>query len=202
MQGLLGPEAADRLSAGAPRCLTVADLEVGRFGVLDAMVEQVHPTRVFQRKRGGDGMLCRVTLSDATGSIDLVLWGDEIRLTREGPLLPGCRVLLRGATVKAGYRGGLELGLGSAVVEAVASRPAGLRGVLRELGPTEVVQDAGAPAFKAEALLDTAQGPATLIAWDDAVKALQGRVGQEVDLPQAVEHPALPGYWLAGRGPG
>lgn len=201
MDGLLGPAVAARLGSPRPRRSTVAQLEVGAFGVLDAVVDQVHPSRVFQRKRGGEGMLCRVTLSDATGTIDLVLWDDEIRLTHEGPLVPGGHVRLRGATVKAGYRGGIELGLGSAVVEPMdmPGPPNMLAGVLRELGATQVVDGPDGPSFKAEAVVDTPDGPAMLVAWDDAVKALQGAVGDEVVVPEAVPHPALPGCWIAGR---
>src|SRR5688500_17144992 len=87
----LNPGTAARLAAAwAGKDLTVrlrlGDLQVGQVGVLEAEVRAVAPVRSYQRKRGGDGLLVRVTLADRSGEADLVLWDDEVRLTKDGPL--------------------------------------------------------------------------------------------------------------------
>lgn len=192
------------------RRLTVAGLRPGDFGVLDVEVRQVHPARTFQRKRGGEGSLCRVTLGDASGEVDLVLWDDEIGLTRDGTLRPGAWLRVQGLTVKDGWKGGVELGIGGGRITphaapadaGGAAGPAGpLEGTLTALGDTHVVTGPDGPRFKAEATLQTADGEAFVTLWDDAVKALQGRVGDALTVPDAVPHPVLEGYWVAGTPP-
>ncbi len=187
----------DTVRGGADdsRRLTVAELDVGAWGILDVTVEQIHPARPFQRKRGGDGLVGRVRLADATGAIDMVLWDDENRLTAQGPLTPGQKLVIRGATVKAGWKGGLELGLGSAVLEPYdAEPPERLRGVLVSLSATEVVGQP--PRCKAEAVLEVAGSQVTVICWDDAIKDVQGEAGDEVSV-SARKHPALDGFYIA-----
>src|SRR5687768_11761202 len=81
---LLEPATAARLArarggAEVANRLQVATLEPGRVGVLDAQVRAIAPSRTYDRKRGGQGLLQRVTLADATGEVDLVLWDDELR---------------------------------------------------------------------------------------------------------------------------
>ncbi len=179
----------------ASRHLDVAVLEVGDWGILDVTVDQVHPARPFQRKRGGEGTVGRVTLRDASGAIDLVLWDDENRLTIDGPLCHATRLIIRGATVKAGWKGGLELGLGSAVLEPQA--PPGtmrLEGTLLERGDAQVVGDP--PRTKVEILVRLETGPVTVICWDDAIQAIQRPLGTAVTI-EARAHPALDGYFIA-----
>src|SRR5688572_18471856 len=146
---LFEPATAERLArAGAgedvARHLQVAGLEPGDVGVLDVQVRGVSPARTYDRKRGGQGLLQRVTLADATGEVDLVLWDDETRQAKDGPFQAGAFLRLRGAAVKAGHRGGVELGLGSALVETAPERPVGrpIEGTLASLGE---VRPVGAP---------------------------------------------------------
>ncbi len=190
-------ERLDAAEAGGDpaRMLEIAGLDVGDWGVLDVVVDQVHPARPFKRKRGGEGTVGRVTLRDHSGAIDMVLWDDENRLAVDGPLTHGTRLLVRGATVKAGWKGGLELGLGSAVLEAgPAPKATLLQGVLLERSEAEVVGDP--PRCKVEILLDLDGEQVTVVCWDDAIKAVQGPIGTRVAL-DAQPHPALDGYYIA-----
>lgn len=207
---LLRPGTAARLARARggedpARRLRVATLEPGQVGVLDVQVRAVGPARPYDRRRGGQGLLQRVTLSDGTGEVDLVLWDDERRQAQDGPFQPGAFLRLRGAAVKAGHRGGVELGLGSALVEALpapapAASTAPAAGVLegRLLGIGEV-RPVGAPPsmrFTVEALLETASGTVRIAAWDEAVKQLRAAgVGARVRLPAAVPNPLLDGWW-------
>jgi len=186
----------------AERRLRIADLAAGDVGVLEASVEQVGDVRPFRRRRGGEGLLCRVTLADATGQVDLVLWDDETRWTREGPLLPGAAVRLHGPTVKAGFRGGIELHVGAARLDAV-SQEAG-RSLEGSLGPVGDARVVGAPPhvrFNAEAVLDTAEGEVRVVLWDACLKAARELLpGARVRLDGATPHPALDGWFLAKDG--
>jgi len=181
--------------------LRIATLEPGQAGVLDVQVRAIGPVRTYARRRGGEGLLQRVTLADATGEADLVLWDDELRQAKDGPLQPGAFVRLRGAAVKAGHRGGVELGLGSAVVEALPAQEqaaATVEGTLRSFGEVRPVGDPPAVRFTMECALDTAAGPAHVVAWDAAVKALRlARPGDRVRIDGAQRNPFLDGWWTA-----
>ena len=205
---LLDEAAAARLAramAGedVARRLLVAALVPGDVGVLEVQVRSVAPTRSYDRKRGGQGLLQRVTLADASGEVDLVLWDDEVRQAKDGPFQPGAFLRLRGAAVKAGHRGGVELGLGSAAVERIVppTRPPGalagpLEGVLRSFGEVRPVGAPPALRFTMEAELETPRGPVRLAAWDEAVKQLRAAgLGATVRLPGAEANPLLDGWW-------
>lgn len=176
--------------------LTVGQLRPGAFGVLRVVVDRIQPVHTFTRKDGTEGVLRRVTLADATGEVDMVLWGDEVHLAVDGDLQPGRAVTLRGATVKDGWKGGIELGLGAAVVEpaAAATDQETLEGRLVSLGDTEVLDG---PRFRAEAVIETAEGPVHVIAWDEAIRDLLGNVGASVSVDGHV-HPVLDGWFVAG----
>jgi hypothetical protein len=191
-----------RAGEDVARHLKVAALVPGDVGVLEVQVRAVAPVRTYVRKRGGEGLLQRVTLADATGEVDLVLWDDETRQAKDGPLQPGAFLRLRGAAVKAGHRGGVELGLGSALVEGLGvafGAATTLEGVLVSFGEVRPVGDPPAVRFTMEAVLDTVSGKATLVAWDAAVKSLRiARPGDRVIVQGALTNPLLDGWWTAG----
>lgn len=178
--------------------LRVIALEPGRSGVLEATVRHVAPPRTFQRKRGGEGRLQRVTLDDGTGEVDLVLWDDEARYVRDGPLVPGARVRLAGPSVREGWRGGVELHLGACVPEPVAHGVAvDLVGEVLGFGDTEPVLDGDGPRFRAEVRLRGEAGEVLVVLWDDALKRVRdGGVGTRWRLGGLTPHPALDGWYL------
>jgi hypothetical protein len=205
---LLEPATAARLArarAGedVARRLHVATLEPGQAGVLDVQVRALAPSRAYSRKRGGEGLLQRVTLADASGEVDLVLWDDELRQAGpSGPFQPGAFLRLRGAAVKAGHRGGVELGLGSALVEALAApgpssaEPVALVGVLRGMGEVRPVGAPPAMRFTMDATLETLDGEVRVAAWDEAVKGLRkAGLGVRVRLEGCRRNPLLAGWW-------
>ncbi|HEX2066669.1 MAG TPA: hypothetical protein VHI93_07645 [Candidatus Thermoplasmatota archaeon] len=201
LEALVNPDAWRRLQrarAGAepPNLLRVGSLAPGDVGVVEATVAQVHPARPFARMRGGRGELCRVTLADASGEADLVLWDDELRHVRDGTLASGARVRLRGAAVKPGYRGGVELGLGSAVLERIDVPAPKLAATLVSLGPTRVL-DGPPPRFQADGvvrLVDDGRERHMVLEGETLrqVRAADGTVRLEGLLP----HPALDGWLL------
>ena len=199
--------AAGRLpSMDHGRPLRVADLAPGIFGVLDAQVTAIAPARPYRRKAGGEGVLQRVTLSDPSGSVVLVLWDDETRRIADGSLRSGAWIRLRGAAAQEGYRGGgTELKLGSAVLEPMAApvppRTAGLlEGHLAFVGPTRIIGAPPSVRFQADVTLETPEGPATIVLWDESVRlARQLLPGSPIEVCDATPHPNVPGWFLAGR---
>lgn len=209
MDGLLEPEVAARLAnarAGGieARDLRVADLRPGDCGVLHVTVVHVEAPRTFHRRGGGSGTLCRVALADASGEVDLVLWGEEVAKVRDGTLCPGAAVVLRGAAVKDGWKGGVELGLGSAVLEpGLVGQPDGslVQGLVVSVGRTNIVGEPPAERFNADLHLETGAGPATVVVWDALVpQAKQLQPGDHVAVAGVSAHPALDGWWVADGG--
>lgn len=204
---LLEPATAARLARArtgedVSRRLQVATLEPGQAGVLDVQVRALSPSRTYPRKRGGEGLLQRVTLADATGEVDLILWDEELRHAGPtGAFQPGAFLRLRGAAVKAGHRGGVELGLGSALVEPLAAPassegPPVLVGVIRAFGEVRPVGTPPAMRFTMDTTLETLDGEVHVAAWDAAVKQLRAAgLGVRVRLEGCVPNPLLAGWW-------
>ncbi len=180
--------------------LHLGRLEIGQIGLVEAEVRAVGVVRAYNRKRGGQGLLVRVTLADATGEADLVLWDDEVRQAQDGPLAPGSQVRLHGPVVKAGRGGGVELGLGGAEVVALPASQAPtrtLQGLLLEIGDTLPIGTPPVLRFKADLLVQTRSGPVHVVAWDAAVKAaLAAGLGAVIDV-QGAPNPLLDGWWTA-----
>lgn len=205
MEALLGPEAAARLAAaraggpgaGAVR-LRLGALEAGAVGLVEAEVRSVGPVRRYARKRGGEGLLQRVSLADASGERDLVLWDDETGLAKPGgPLQPGAAVRIHGPLVKAGRAGRtLELGVtGAQVVALPGASERWLAGQLLAIGPTRPVGDPPALRFTCELTLQCAEGVVRAAAWDAAVKgALAAGAGARVRA-LGRPNPFLDGWW-------
>jgi hypothetical protein len=200
LDGLIdGPTAErwKRAEAGQDlrRRLDVASLEPGLVGVLYVTVRSLSGVRSYQRKRGGQGTLGRVTLADATGEVDLVLWDDELRMTKDGPFRAGARVVVQGATVKAGFRGGVELSLGAAVVTVVEEADDALAGSVLGVADARVLPDG---RRNAQLRLATRLGEASITVWQDVMTQAEALpAGAKVRLSPAVPHPSLPGHWLS-----
>jgi ssDNA-binding replication factor A large subunit len=205
--GLVDDAVAARLRGLPPAypgsMLSMAGLRPGAVGVLEAGVRAVSPVRTYGRRNGREGQLCRVTLAQGRDEVDLVLWDDETRLAAAaGPLRPGARVRLRGASVKAGYRGGLELALGGAVLEPVEAPPlrSALEGLLVSIGDVRSDGRGAGTRFNAEVRLATPGGEVAFVAWDEAVKAVRALgVGSRVRVHGLAPHPWLEAWFVAAE---
>ena len=190
---LVDADVAARAATPVERRLRIGSIDVGDFGVLQAKVVQVAPAKLFRRRNGSEGLVGRVTLDDGTGEIDLVLWDDENRHARDGTLAPGRAVRLRGATVKAGYRGGVELGLGAAILEPIdADEATSLVGIVGDLPDTRVVGG----RFQLELPLRVEGRDVVVVLWDDAVKAARDGASGRLRIDGVVPHPVLDDWFL------
>lgn len=176
------------------RTLRIGQLKPGDVGVLRATVASIAPPRTFSRKNGTEGIVGRVTFHDGTGEADAVLWDDMNRLTRDGTLAVGKQVTLRGAMVDEGWRGGIEISLEAADIEVQDVATSTLRGQHVRIEPTHIVDG----RFQAEWVVQTPDGEARVMLWDDLVKEARSfAAGQTVELAGAAPHPLLDGWYLA-----
>ncbi|MBS7288534.1 MAG: hypothetical protein KIH01_07265 [Candidatus Freyarchaeota archaeon] len=74
-------------------------------------VKRVHPVRSFER-RGVQGKVASMIISDPTGDIRVVLWMDHAVLVEKGELKEGMVVRIVKGYVREGLRGELEVHLG------------------------------------------------------------------------------------------
>lgn len=170
------------------------------MGIVTAQVGAVGTVRTFTRKNGQEGRMRRVTLQDRSGEADLVLWGDEVLLASEGPLQAGAHVVLRGPTVKPGFREGVELHLGGAAVESVHAPEERLtiEGVLESIDDSKITGTPPDVRFHAEARLVTSEGLVNVVVWDDCIKSMRAVLpGATLRIVGATLHPALEGWFVA-----
>jgi hypothetical protein len=120
-----------------------------------------------------------------------VLWDDETKLLREPVLQPGARVVLRGATVKAGYRGGVELTIGGGRLELCAPPAA----TARDLTGILVRMDAHGDTVD---LVLAGAEPAMVVV--PAAAAATLRIPERIRVSAAQPHPLLEGWFQATAG--
>ena len=71
-------------STGAPPKTFIADLRPSRVATVEATVARVENVREVEARQGGTQRVRNATLTDDTGEISLVLWGNEVELVAEG----------------------------------------------------------------------------------------------------------------------
>ncbi len=86
--------------------------ESSRSIALTAKVVSVGTVRSFVRKDGSQGMVASIVVADDTGRIRVALWDDMTRAVSEEIVTIGSIVQIRGAYVRRGLGGALELNLG------------------------------------------------------------------------------------------
>ncbi len=72
------------MSAGAPPKTFVSDLRPGRVATFEATVVKLEAVREVEQRVGGRKKVRNGLLTDGTGEISFVLWGDEVELVAEG----------------------------------------------------------------------------------------------------------------------
>ncbi len=72
------------MSAGAPPKTFASDLRPGRVATFEATVVKLEPVREVEQRVGGRKKVRNGVLTDGTGEISIVLWGDEVELVAEG----------------------------------------------------------------------------------------------------------------------
>ena len=95
--------------------------------------------------------------------------------------------------MKAGYRGGVELGLGAAVLEPVdGDETTSLVGTVGDLPATRVVEG----RFQLELPLRVEGRDVVVVLWDDAVKAARDGAPGSLRIDGVEPHPVLDDWFL------
>ncbi|MEM1657509.1 MAG: OB-fold nucleic acid binding domain-containing protein [Candidatus Jordarchaeales archaeon] len=95
-----------------PVKIYVRDLKPDMRNVtITGRVKRIHPVRVFE-KRGVQGKVASIVISDITGDIRVVLWGDHVSLVEKGAIKEGMIVRVVKGYIREGLRGELEVHLG------------------------------------------------------------------------------------------
>ncbi len=163
----------------SPKLLRVADLRPGDIGVLTVRVLDLDH-RGFRRKDGSDGRLCRVRLTDGSAEVALVLWDGDA----ERAWAPGTWLRIAGATVKDGYRGGMELARGAGLIEEIESPADAASTGERRLQGT--LQDLVPRAGGVDCCID-----GTWI----RLPEVPGEIGDVVDVGPVTDHPLLDDWY-------
>lgn len=114
--GLLEEEAAallvvDALGRNEVAFRRVEDLYEGGDALLQVTVKAVGEARTFERKDGTEGRVVNLTVSDASGEVNLALWDEEVDLVADGTLAVGSRLRIIDGYVRRGPFG-LEVSSG------------------------------------------------------------------------------------------
>jgi len=78
----------------------ISEATEGLEVTLRAKVESISPIREFLRKDGSQGSVVNLEISDGTGRCRLVLWDEDVELTRKGRISPGDTVRIIDGYVK------------------------------------------------------------------------------------------------------
>jgi replication factor A1 len=93
--------------------LTIADLVPGMSNItVVGRIANVTPIKEFTDKMGNKSFVCNAKISDKSGDIRLVLWGDMTNLVRDSKIKIGIIIRINGGYVKEGLGGGAELHVG------------------------------------------------------------------------------------------
>lgn len=174
----------------------LADLRDGMRGVnVAARVAQIGEVREFNRRDGSRGRVASVLLEDASGSVRLSLWGEEVEMLRD--LAVGSVVTVENGYTRMGLGNvGLNMGQGGRLIVnpedvevempdsdqrlvEVQSLREGLgniivRGRLLESPEVREVETARGPARVASFRIDDGTGEARVSVWRDLVDEVEG----------------------------
>ena len=75
-------------------------------------VTSIYPIQTFKRGLEKEGKIARLTLSDETGEINVVLWNEKTGLIEKGILKKGQKIRISHGYARESFRGGVELHIG------------------------------------------------------------------------------------------
>jgi len=117
----------------------VADLKVGMRDVdVEGKIDTIEEIRTFTQRDGGEGRVQNIVIADKTSKIRVTFWGDDIEKIAE--VKEGDVIRVVHGWVKEGFRGGVELQIGTRT--EVIINPKGSK--LKQLDLSKVTDDASA----------------------------------------------------------
>ena len=72
------------MAASPPPRTFISDLRPSRVATIEAVVSELEPVREIMQRDGTPKKVRNGKLTDETGEVSLVLWGDEVELASQG----------------------------------------------------------------------------------------------------------------------
>lgn len=121
--GFLSNETAARLIASELKVeiakkkfqlkIEIKDLVSGLNDVsLTGQVTSIYPAKTFKRRDWTDGKLASILISDKSGTVRVILWGNKADLVEKGKIHQGQLIRVLHAYVREGQNGKPELNVG------------------------------------------------------------------------------------------
>lgn len=177
----------DQLGRNTAGQVTIADLHPGLESTVIGAITQIQPPRTFQRKNGSTGRVANLIITDDTGSIPLVLWGDDVELVTNKDIQLNTQLKVINGYTKKGYNG-TEITVGrwssieilkthhrlSTEQQKQTPETTEITGTIQQILPTTVFfKNDGSYGFVAKLKLRTKKGQTLITLWDDQVKQMQ-----------------------------
>lgn len=176
----------DELGRNTQSYSTIADLHPGVENTVVGIVTHIGKPRRFQRRNGSTGSVVNLMLTDETGTIPLVLWGDDVNLITDEKIKQNTKLKIINGYTKKGYQG-TEITVGRwSTIEIIEKNHTPnkeqlkqqnptpeITGFITKISPTTVFfKDDGTYGFVAKLFLQTKKGIQKITLWDDQVKCL------------------------------
>jgi ssDNA-binding replication factor A large subunit len=177
----------DEMGRNTDAFIKIKDLHPGIECAVTGMITSIGDVKTFQRKKGSQGRLVKLILTDETGSTPLIFWNEDVSLIENNTYTINTRVTIINGYTKKGYHG-IEINVGKwSKIEcedhknnlpdiSIKQTPEedSIQGILSEIKPTNVFfRDDGTEGFITKICLKTSQGIKQLILWDKQVKNIQ-----------------------------
>ena len=177
----------DELGRNTAGTATIADLQPGIESTITGIITHIEPPRSFKRKNGSTGRVVNLELTDDTGSIRLVLWGEDVNKITEKTIQINTQLKIINGYTKKGYQG-TEIHVGrwstidiikkqttpTAKQKKQQQNKPEITGIIQKITPTTVFfKDDGSCGFVAKLFLETRDGSQKITLWDDQVKHVQ-----------------------------
>lgn len=191
----IGMLIVDELGRNTAGKASIADLEPGIEGTITGIVTHIEPARSFQRKNGSTGRVVNLELTDDTGSIRLVLWGEDVKQVSENNIQVNTKLKIINGYTKKGYQG-TEIHVGrwstitilkkqdtpSAKQKQQQQNKPEITGIIKKITPTTVFfKDDGSYGFVAKLFLENTDETLKITLWDDQVKHVQQyTIGEQI----------------------
>ena len=177
----------DELGRNDDAYVKIKDIHPGIECSVTGMITSIGEVKTFQRKKGSNGRLVKLILTDETGSTPLILWNDDVSLIENNTITINMGVTIINGYTKKGYNG-IEVNVGKwskierkanhkMMPDASMQQPPeedAIQGVLTEIQPTNIFfRDDGTEGFITKIHVKTSKGIKQLVLWNKQVRNIQ-----------------------------
>ena len=178
------------------KCISkIDDLEEAKEATIFAKVNKIGELRTFNKRNGNKGRVVNITLSDETGTCNLVLWDKDVNLVTNKTIKIGSDIKVINGYIKNGFNG-LDLNIGKyslleldpadmpEIKQNANNNILNIKGELLEKQPTRsFFKDSGEIGFVRNIKIKTEDDEINLTIWDKKVKEIQKiKTGDKIEI--------------------